>query len=261
MSINIFGAEPLEQNIVFAKEIYGYDVITVPDGIYLFHNSIQDVYSNQYIQLTNNAPDILEIKKQFLLQKKRLSIVIPSFVISQPVELLRANSIEIFKKEVYMSYDGFETETSKVFNNLKLVLDTNSLIFKDVFQKVFATENNNNPYNGLDLGYLKLIDYSYINQKPDFKVENFIILSGNLPVGCITLVSNSVCSFIYNAGTLESFRKQGIGTFATFAIIKHWKKNQQNQQLFLVSAEGVLENWYAKLGFRTIFSQTIYREL
>lgn len=263
MEINLENIKSLEQNLEFAKVIYKYQVTYSQSGVYLFHNDIEDLFSNQFIQLTNDPLDLNNVKKQFLIKNKKVSIVIPSFVIFQPTELLRANSMEVFAKEVYMTYEkGLIVERQKSRNNLKLQLDLDGEIFKDIFTKVYSSPpTKTHPYGDLEPGYLKLIDNSYLPHQQEYIVENYVVFLADRLVGCITLASNKTSSFIYNVGTLPQMRNQGIASTAIQFVIESWQKNNYNDNLFLVTASnGHLDNWYTKLGFRTIFSQDIYRE-
>jgi|GEM_PF-5186849 len=262
MEINLDDIKPLQQNLEFAKEIFKYQVNYSQSGVYLFHDDIEDTFSNQFIQLTNDPLDLNHIKKQFLIKNKKVSIVIPSFLIFQPLELLRANSMEVFAKEVYMAYEKeLVNKNLKPKNNLKIQLDLDGEIFKEIFTKVYSSPpTKEHPYGGLESGYLKLIDNSYLPHNMNFKVQNYVAFLNNNFVGCVSLVSNQSSSFIYNLGTDPNIRNQGIGTDLINYAISAWEKEIYNENLYLVTPKNGLEEWYTRLGFRTIFDQDIYRE-
>jgi len=257
-------AKSLQQHLDFAKEIYGYEVIHTNSGVFLFHSGLEDVYSNQFIQLTNDPLDFLAVKKEFLLRKKQVLVVIPSFIIFQPIEILKANNLQIFEKEVCMTYDNLDQEIKlDLKSNVKIIADLDGVVFKEIFEKVYSKPvSKENPYGGIDSGYLKLIDYSYRPHKPEYKIENLLIISDQIPAACVTLVSNQFSSYIYNVATLPEFRNQGLGTNAINYCIKIWQEQKLNSNLYLITTQNShLEKFYTKLNFRTIVSQDMYREV
>jgi len=257
-------AKSLQQNLDFAKEIYGYEVIHTNSGVFLFHSGLDDVYSNQFIQLTNDPLDFLVVKKEFLLRKKQVSVVIPSFIIFQPIEILKANNLQIFEKEVCMTYNNLVEKTEfKLKDNIAVITDLDGVVFKEIFEKVYSKPiSKENPYGEIDFGYLKLIDYSYKPHKAYYKIENFLILLNQTPVACVSLASSRSGSYIYSLATLPEFRNQGLGTSAINYCIKTWQEQKLNSNLYLITTQNShLEKFYTKLNFRTMFSQDIYREV
>jgi GNAT superfamily N-acetyltransferase len=145
------------------------------------------------------------------------------------------------------SQDSPQMLTIKIVSNKPEIED-----FMTVYDSVYGGEQTEDePYGGLPPIYMTALRQSFSAR--DVQTFHFVGYKEDQPVAVATLVYADGWGGIYNAGTLATHRRQGIGTLLSHVCIDKWKE-QGGHTLFLqTEVASKQEKFYKELGFKTAF--------
>ena len=130
-------------------------------------------------------------------------------------------------------------------------------LFVETFHTAYSSDDPNDPYGQLSPTYKNSLRNSW-GKNPEYKKDHYLASYEGVPAGVITAVSYQGFVGVYNVGTVPKYRHHGVGEAMMATVARELK---DNDVLFLQTAKGSLvEKWYEKMGFQTIFLGECYTE-
>ena len=89
-------------------------------------------------------------------------------------------------------------------------------------------------------------------------VARYILNQGTYPAGCCLLFEKNNNIGLYCLGTIQHFRRKGVASQLIENAIKIAKDNDYNTLVMQTLTEEKYDEFYKKLGFRTIYEKKLY---
>ena len=262
-----------KENDLFKKEIvdfhfnclqgtYFSELINKDKYVLLFSDLVEDSYYNYVAQSKRNIVDILkESKEEFSKRnRKQAFYVTPCSDLSDSEDLI-PNGFNLWATDAWMILkDHSFYEKYEIPNDITIEkVDYSS---KDEYVKAFhlsyAGDNSDDPYANLPEYYSKSLLRSFDVKNDKYSTYYVWAKIKDEVVGVASMFSDGETVGIYGVGTIEKFRKKGIGT----ALMKHLydvaiKEGISN---FMLQTEytSKVEKWYKSMGYETIFLGKYY---
>ena len=241
----------LKNHFDVQKGMYFSNCIQKDGYLYFLSDIITDGYWNYACRLdgTNLAEPSID---QVFFDHSRPSSI---YVINSE-EKPMMSGFELISEESFMVYKSETTRLNDMFIVKRAEKGKSMDDFINVFTSAYGGEKSpEQPYGELDGTYVDALIRSFDN---DEQFHHFVCYNGDEAVSVASLCTKDKMAGLYNVGTSPAGRGHGYGTAVTLACIKDWQEGN-GKKLFLQTETGsVVEKWYQKLGFETVFIGRIY---
>ena len=235
------------------------------DGyVLLFSDLVEDAYYNYATQTTKNINEILkDALVMFQNRNRRRAIYVTPDSNVYEDESLIPKGFSKWAEDSWMVLDN-PTKLRDFETPLGLTVEKVEFEQRDeyvkVFQMAYGGNNPTDPYANLPVYYSQSLRRSFENTPSGYKMECYWARIKGKPVGIAQMFWNDTIAGVYGVGTIEEFRKQGVG----ICIMSHLTKlaiAQKIPTIMLQTETGSkVEQWYIHMGFKTIFTASYYVE-
>ena len=254
-----FALELVKAHVAF-WESYGSTIVSEKDGFIEGNSSrISDFYANFIEPLkTPSEPFFKSLLERFLKSKKPAAFSITPRSPDSWNEFLDAKDYTIASNDCYMVPENKESTQASLPKNIQIKAGHQELIsdYLDVFLSVFGgTTSNENPYGGIEKGYIDATRETYANPARRHPIDNIVAYDGKKPVAIGSLIQNESIAGNYGIAVLPEYRGKGIAK----AIMQKLSLLAPKHKHFLITEEGKQPyQIYLKLGWKPLFSTFIY---
>lgn len=173
------------------------------------------------------------------------------------VKTLLQNKYKFNFEDSWMFYLNKTVSMSNLSKVKKVTNKEGLKVFLSTFDKCYQKNDPQNAYG--ELGeYLEVAEKSWQKHNESNRMEYFIFYQKDNPIAVSTLTNHRKIGYISNVGSLKSVRGQGFGKLATLFCVSTSIKNKNNHHC-LATEEGTYANeFYKRIGFKTIFTAKGY---
>lgn len=236
---------------------YFSEIIEKKDFLLLFSDLVEDSYYNYIAQTKKDLKEILSETKEIFLQKNRKQAlyVTPCSDLYENENLI-PEDFKLWATDAWMIL--------KDDNFYQSYLSPNDIIVEKVdyqdreeyvkaFHLAYAGDNPDDPYANLPEYYSNSLLRSFDVKSTKYKTYYVWAKYNNEIVGVASMYSDGKTVGIYGVGTIDKFRKKGIGT----ALMKYLYDIaiKEGVSTFMLQTEHTskVEKWYKAMGYETIF--------
>lgn len=248
-----------QTNLYMSKKI-SYDSYDI-----YFSDLIDDYYWNFATNI--QSKDMKQFKKDFNNIKKvfKENNRIPIVYIT-PTSSLYSKRDDLELTKVYTDswliledFSNYPVYNSELNINIVRVNKDNLEDFITGVSNGFASDDPNEPYQGLGDGYRVALRNSILDNNTKYKVEHYIAKYRNETVGTLTVNRCDDIACIYNVTTKSSYKRKGICREMMSHVIKDL--NGKGVKIICLQTEKgfYTEQVYLNLGFKKLFEASAYK--
>ena len=233
------------------------------DGyVLLFSDLVEDSYYNYIAQTTIDLKKILkEASPMFEKRKRNLAIYVTPCSNIYGNESMIPEKFELWATDAWMILDDLNKITShKIPKNIAIeqVNYEDRDEYVNIFNLSYGGDNPEDPYANLPEFYGQSLRRSFDSQSNEFKKQYVWAKLNNKVVGIASMLYNDNIAGIYGVGTIEKYRKCGVGTSLTKFLINQAIDRKVATIMLQTESGSKVEQWYVHMGFKTIFLGKYY---
>lgn len=244
--------------------MYFSEYISGKGYVLLFSDLVEDSYYNYIAQSKRNIQDVIRETRPFFVDRgRRVAIYVT------PCSDLYGN-----EKDLPKNFELFAADAWMVLNDdqilrsysaaMNIQIEPVSYESRDEYTKVFhlsyAGDNPDDPYANLPEYYSKSLNRSFDYKVDPYLKEYFWAKMDGQPVGVVSMLSDRRIAGVYGLGTLEAYRKHGVGTSLMAFLVKRAQVLKIPTMMCQTEAGSKVEQWYIRMGFQTLFTAKYYVE-
>lgn len=200
----------------------------------------------------DNESTLLDIEHGFSTIDRQPCIYIPRMInkYTDYKNYLINNGYKINDTDVYMVFMGSDNNTAIVDNIEKVKTSKQFDDFMEVLGSAYGGEvTAENPYAGsITDEYHEAVQKSLSNDK----FNHYVLYKKGIPVSVATLSYSNSYGAVSNVGTKKEFQNLGIGKQIMEHCMREFNKLGGKSLFLFTEFDSKNEQWYTKLGYRTM---------
>lgn len=246
------------------QKMYFSEYIKKNEYVLLFSDLVEDSYYNYIGHCNRDINDVLnESREEFEKRNRQLafydapgsSTYIDNFDIPNNFDSWAADAWMVLEDPAILTSYQISPEII-----IESVGQSEKTQYANTFHIAYAGDNPDDPYANLPEYYSQSLKRSF-DDTPDGFTKHYVWAKiGGTPAGVACMLSKGNISGIYGVGTIEEYRKKGVGKALMKHLVEKVTLTPDTKIMVQTEAGSKVEEWYKRMGFRTIFKATYYVE-
>lgn len=251
-------------NIGVLKTLYGCQVLKLNGAWLLFNDVLPEIFCNLGVVIRATAPNgsnlITEAERHFKKKKMKPAFQItpattpqnfPKLLISRGFKKVYAESWMVHRKEIIPPKSaGGRVIKVKTVSAMKKFID------------LFNNFENNLPQSeGMNEAYESVFWDSFKKRHGKTKVNHYLAILDQKPVGFGSLVIVGNHASIYNLGVLAPLRGKGMGSVLVNELIADAKKAKVKEVFLQTSRNSPAQKFFKQMGFKQVFTTNVFEKI